>query len=197
MHFSPFITREKPESDNRRVTVDLSWPRGQAVNSVFASDTYMGTQFLLTYPSVDDITTKVISLGQGSKLYKLNISRAFRHINMDPSDYNKLGLKWGLFFFDTGLPFGFRHGSTIFQRVSDVVQFIMRQKGHSIINYIDDYISYGLPSNIKKSFSDLCDLLAQLGFAISIKKLVPPATMVTCLVVTIDTINATISVPPQ
>ena len=197
MHFSPFITREKPDSDNRRVIVDLSWPKGQAVNSGVASDTYMGTQFVLTYPSVDDITAKVISLGRGSKLYKVDISRAFRHINIDPSDYSKLGLKWGQFFFDTGLPFGFQHGSTIFLRVSDAVRFMMRQKGHSIINYIDDFVGYGLPSNIEKSFSDLCDLLVKLGFAISKKKLVPPSTKVTCLGVTIDTVNATISVPPE
>ena len=31
-HISRFLTREKPNSDNRRVIVDLSWPLGLSVN---------------------------------------------------------------------------------------------------------------------------------------------------------------------
>ena len=95
MHTSPFITTEKPDSRNRRVIVDLSWPRGHSVNAGVYPDKYLGTEFILTYPSVDDITAKVTQLGKGSLLYKVDISRAFRHLKMDPSDYNKMGLKWG------------------------------------------------------------------------------------------------------
>ena len=33
LHYSPFMTRHKPNSDNRRVILDLSWPRGESVNA--------------------------------------------------------------------------------------------------------------------------------------------------------------------
>ena len=32
-HMSPFMTREKPDSNTRHVIIDLSWPLGQSVNS--------------------------------------------------------------------------------------------------------------------------------------------------------------------
>ena len=33
LHYSPFMTRHKPNSENRRVILDLSWPRGESVNA--------------------------------------------------------------------------------------------------------------------------------------------------------------------
>ena len=32
-HISPFMTRHKPDSDRRRVIIDLSWPIGKSVNA--------------------------------------------------------------------------------------------------------------------------------------------------------------------
>ena len=64
MYSSPFIIRDKPDSDSRRVIVDLSWPKGQVVNSGVENDIIMSTKFLLIYPSIDDLTAKVIALGR-------------------------------------------------------------------------------------------------------------------------------------
>ena len=197
LHCSPFITREKPDSENRRVIVDLSWPKGNSVNDFVNSDEYMGTKFMLTFPSIDDITAQIIRLGHGCLLYKVDISRAFRHIKVDPSEYDKLGLNWEGFYFDSCLPFGFKHGSKIFQRTSDAVKYIMSNQNYDIINYIDDLIGFGLPSTVHNSYKYLCELLEKLGLTISSKKLFPPSTVVTCLGVQIDTVKGTISVPPE
>ena len=62
---------------------------------------YLGTKFLLIFPSVDDVTLQVTCFGRGCLLYKVDFSRTFRHIKMDPSEYNKLGLKWDGFYFDS------------------------------------------------------------------------------------------------
>ena len=32
-HVSPFMTREKPNAPNRRVVIDLSWPKNASVNA--------------------------------------------------------------------------------------------------------------------------------------------------------------------
>ena len=55
-HFSPFMTREKSGSDKRHVIVDLSWPRGASVNDGVDKDSYLATDFSLTFPTVDHIT---------------------------------------------------------------------------------------------------------------------------------------------
>ena len=73
-YISPFMTREKPDSEVRRTIVDLSWPEKFSVNVGVPKNTYLGSNFVLNYPSVDDIAKKIIELGPGSLLYKVDIS---------------------------------------------------------------------------------------------------------------------------
>ena len=111
-HTSPFMTREKPGAPQRRVIIDLSFPQGEAVNSNISKDQYLGTNFVWTLPSIDLITSKVRKLGKGSLLYKIDISRAFRHVKIDPRDYFLLGLKHQNYYPDTCLLFGQSWGFT-------------------------------------------------------------------------------------
>ena len=196
-HSSPFMTRAKPNSDRRRVIIDLSWPLGASVNAGIDKDSYLDSNFCLTFPTVDDITNELRKLGRGALLYKIDVSRAFCDVKVDPGDYDLLGLEWQGQYVDTCVPFGTRHGSQIFQCLSDAVRYIMRQKGYPIIDYIDDYIGVGVPSVASASFSALTHLMQDLGLTISQKKLVPPSTQVTCLGVLIDTVKGTISIPPE
>ena len=85
----------------------------------------------------------------------------------------------------------------LFQRLSDALHFIMAQKGFSVTNYIDDVIGHSVVSKSKASFDALTALLLELGFDISEKKVVQPATKVTCLGVDIDTVEFTVSIPPD
>ena len=39
--------------------------------------------------------------GRGSLLYKIDLSRAFRHIKLDPKDYNLLGLFLDIIYYDS------------------------------------------------------------------------------------------------
>ena len=195
LHVSPLMTRDKTSSANRRVIIDLSWPLEHSVNSGVGGDCYLGTESVLTYPSIDNITNKVLKLGKGCKIFKIDISRVFRHVPIDPGDLDLLGLYWEDYFLDQSLPFGFKHGSSIFQRMSDTLRFIMTQEGHSIWNYIDDFLCVSLPSKIDKTFNRLQELLAELGLSVSAKKLVPPSTRVTCLGIQVDTKNLSISIP--
>ena len=80
LHISPFMTREKSNSDNRRVIIDLSWPIGESVNAGEDPDKYLGVDFILSYPSVDNIVSEASKLGKGCQIFKVDISRAFRHV---------------------------------------------------------------------------------------------------------------------
>ena len=116
-HISPFMSREKPQSNNRWVIINLSCPLGQSVNSGIDKTSYVGTDFTLVLPTVDHITDRLKLLGRGADIYKIDISRAFRHIKVDPLDYNLLGLQRRHIYVDTCALFVSRHGSQIFQRV--------------------------------------------------------------------------------
>ena len=73
----------------------------------------------------------------------------------------------------------------------------MRQKGFTIIDYIDDYVGMGVPNVASAFYVALINLMVRLGLTISQSKLVPPATQVTCLGVLIDTVRGTIAIPPE
>ena len=86
LHVSPFMTREKPNAPHRRVIIDLSFPQGLSVNAGICRDSYLDTLFLLKLPTIDTITNQIKVLGKGCMLYKIDISRAFRHVKLDPRE---------------------------------------------------------------------------------------------------------------
>ena len=180
MHVSPLLVRDKQNSNSKRTIMDLSWPRGASVNDGVKKDVYLGTEYDLRYPSVDTITNSLKNLGTSAQMYKIDISRAFRHIKVDPADTDLLGIQFhDKYFLDRSVAFGFRHGSLIFQRCTDAIRYIMAQNGFpNLFNYIDDLIYTGLPSEIHSSFTFLKELLSELGLDISFKKLVPLSTSV-------------------
>ena len=196
-HISPFPTRRKPNSDNRRVIVDLSWPVGQSVNDGVPKDRYLNTYFDLNYPSVDNIVDKLKQLGDSALLFKIDISRAFRHLRIDPGDLELLGLKHDSYYIDETLVFGFRHGSVFFQRYTDAVRYIMDHKfGYpNLLNYCDDLIYPALPHEINGAYTSLLSLLHDLGLEVSEKKLVPPTSKAICLGIEIDVCNKNLSIP--
>ena len=199
LHVSPLMVRDKQDSSKKRTIMDLSWPKGASVNAHIQKDVYLGTQYVLNYPSIDSITDSLCKLGPAAKIYKVDISRAFRQIKIDPLDIDLLGLTFqNQYFIDKSVPFGYRNGSQIFQRCTDAIRFTMQQHGFPhLFNYIDDLIYTGLPSQIHSSYQFLLQLLQELGLDISQKKLVPPDTVVTCLGIQIDTVNRTLSIPHQ
>ena len=157
--------------------MDLSWPKGLSINNGVDKDTYLSTSYLLNYPSIDNITASLCKLGPAAQLFKIDISRAFRQIKIDPGDIDLLGMKFqDHYFLDLSVPFGYRHGSIIFQRCTDSIRHIMTKNGFpGLYNYIDDLIFTGLPSKIHPAYRFLQGLLEDLGLDISQKKLVPPA----------------------
>ena len=152
--------------------MDLIWPQGASLNAGIDKLTYLNSEFDLTFPTMDDITNELKQLGRGALLYKVYVSRAFRHIKIDRGDYDLLGLVWKGHYVNSCVPFGTSHGSQIFQCLNNAVRFIMHQKGFQLIDYIDDYI--GVTSVTRASCIALHDLMSDLGLTVSQKKLVAP-----------------------
>ena len=89
--------------------MDLSWPQGVSVKF-----SYLNSAFALTFPAVGGITSELKCLGCGALLYKIDVSRVFCHVKVDPGDYDLLGLYWEGYYVDSCVPFETRHGSQIF-----------------------------------------------------------------------------------
>ena len=118
-------------------------------------------------------------------------------MKIDPRDYDLLGLRWDVAFFDTCLPFGSRHGSQNFQHVGDAMRYTLRCHGYHVINYIDDFVGYSMPDAARCSYDCLRNIIEHLGLTISEKKLVAPTTSAVCLGVLIDTVKGTVAIPDE
>ena len=191
------MTRPKPNSHNRRVIIDLSWPKGASVNDGIEKNAYMGSEFKLTFPTIDNLTDELKKLGKGTHIYKVDVSQAFQHLNVDPFDYDLFDLQWHGAYIDQRIPFGCRHGSQFFQRTSDTIHYAMPRQGYDVVNYIDDFLGFGTPSVARQSFQTLIELMQELGLAISDKKLIHPTTQAVCLGVLVDTVSGTVSISPD
>ena len=154
----------------------------------------MDQGFILTVPTIDHVTKAIRKIGFIAKVDK---SRAFKHIPIDPKDINLLALFWNSYFIEKNLVFGFKQGSQIFQRCSDSIRYIMTRENHYILNYIDDYLIFGTKQQCTAAFHRLHELLDELGFTISHHKTVAPCNKVICLGILIDSENFTMSVPPE
>ena len=65
---------------------------------------------------MDDIVGHIAHSNDNLLLYKLDISRAFRNLRIDPLDYGVMGIHWDdQYFIDVSVAFGFKHGSVTFR----------------------------------------------------------------------------------
>ena len=196
-HVSPLLTRPK-NNDSRRVIVNLSYPEGRSVNSNIESEIYDGYAFDLSYPTIDNIVDEISKVGDNVLLYKLDISRAFRNLRIEPRDYGVMGLQWERkFYVDISVAFGYKHGSAQMQRLGDTIRHIMTSQQYAVFPYIDDIIGVQSAVNAQKAFDTLKALVDNLGLPINPKKLVSPAKQVVCMGILVDVENNILRIPEE
>ena len=194
LHTSPLMTRPK-DVTGRRIIVDLSWGDPNSVNAC-STEYYQGLEYVLKYPTIDIIVQRVRQLGPRAQIFKVDIERAFRNMPIDPRDARFLGLYWdGAYWIDRSIPFGFLHGSSCCQRVTDAVRYVVNSKGGNIFNYCDDFIGVDLPGDATRNFRILEQTLQDMGLPNNVKKRVEPTSVAICLGLCIDIIHGTVSIP--
>ena len=140
IHCSPVLTRPKDQGKHR-VILDLSYPRGLALNDQVDRSRFDGDLFCLRFPSIDDIVKEICSHKDDVVISKIDVARAFRNLRVDPANALKLCITWSNdIYIDVVVAFGWVHGSAAFQRVSEAVTFIMANAGVKMLAYIYDYI---------------------------------------------------------
>ena len=119
------------------VILDLSFG-DFSVNKAIIRDKFDASHYSLYLPGLDNLNS-LRDLGQSARLFKVDISRAFRNIPVDPADAIHLGIKWNdNFYIDKHLAFGAVHGTSIFECISNFIHFILAQHGFQVWNYIDN-----------------------------------------------------------
>ena len=114
----------KKHSDKWHLIVDLSHPKGHSVNDG------IDHACSLTYMKVDQLVQRVLLLGRGCQLAKIDIECAFHNVPVHPHNRHLLGLSWNrVWYIDTALPFGLRLAPKIFNALADAVEWIATHRG--------------------------------------------------------------------
>ena len=108
-----------------RLIVDLSHPEGESVN-----DSIQPELCSLQYVHMDHVVGKLIELGPGAKMAKLDVRSAYRIVPVHPQDRHLLGMMWdGKLYVDAALPFGLRSAPKIFTALADAIEWIAKSPG--------------------------------------------------------------------
>ena len=193
--WSPLMTR--PKEKGRRVILDLSYG-DNSVNKATSRDHFDNIHFQLKLPNLDVLIPHLEKLGSHAKLFKVDISRAFRNVRIDPTDSLHLGIYWqDKFYLDRNLPFGAVHGTAIFQRITDFIRFLMAQNGFTVYNYIDDMYACIHEDQTQEAFKLLQDVIVKLGLPLNEKKVLAPAKSMSIMGILIDVNKRTFSIPRE
>ena len=155
----------------------------------------------LKYITIDDAISYIVRLGPGTHLAKIDIKSAFRLLPVHAADRHLLGMQWkGAVFIDTCLPFGLRSAPKLFNTLADLLAWIMEQHGvQPLLHYLDDFLTIGPPNSNSCQrnldiIKQICDIL---GVPLALEKVEGPATSLSFLGITLDTVAMEAKLPTE
>lgn len=83
IRLSPLNSVPKKDTDERRIILDLCYPKGHSINDSISKDFYLGQKISLSYPNVDDLVNVIKVKGRGCLLFKRDLRRFYRQIGTD------------------------------------------------------------------------------------------------------------------
>ena len=174
---------------------DLSGPADQSVNSYASKD----------YCKYESISDAIALIQPGWFMAVVDLKSAYRSVHIRPDEQCITGLQWQfsgqkqpLTMCDTRLPFGSRNSPAIFNRITQAMARSLRQAGHHVVVYLDDFFVCG-PDFVscKATYDALILKLSNLGFQISWNKVVDPCQQLVFLGIQVDTMTGHLSLKPE
>lgn len=166
--------------DDWRIITDLSAPKGKSVNDLVKPPRFSLATF--------DRAAKWIR--KYKWIAKVDLKAAYRHIPIDPDNWELYGFEWnGEFFVDKYLCFGLNTAPWVFTQFTEAIVWIANERGIKlIIGYLDDFLIVAdTKEQCEYEYNLFLALLEELGFVSSPKKCIPPCQCLDFLGITIDT----------
>ena len=106
---SPMMTRPKKNSSDKRIIIDLSFPKGKSVNASIVKDDYLGEKFNFTLPTISTLSERLILTGPHAWIWTADLARAYRQLRVCPLSVPLLGIfLQDKLYLDIAPPFGCR-----------------------------------------------------------------------------------------
>ena len=193
LRVNPMMTRAKKDPGERRVILDLSFPDGAGVNSFIPKTLFDGGPYKLRLPTAIQFANLIAEMGAGCWLTKMDLSRAYRQLPMDPFDWALLGIHWeNSSYFDSSVSFGLRHGAMYCERVTQAIcHLCWVELVIMALAYIDDIVT---ACNL--TFEEACRryqlmlwIVRSLGLTLAENKCEGPRTQMVWIGVFFDSIK--------
>ena len=222
---APLATVPKKDSLLYRVITDCT-DAGYGINMWIAKHMYRGENWKLSLPTLDDIVDHIQATidtypGEDVLGAKLDLSRYFRNIFVDPGQTHLLGIGWkGKTYLDMAFSFGNRRAMVAAQRMSEAIAWVYRTRlpvapgkenprrsctcpdickcgGNRIKPYVDDFLEMFPRSLAIYLWNLLLDLVQELGLPLSSTPghVVPPSQQFLGLGWAFDLATNTVAVP--
>lgn len=196
-HVAPLMTRPKTGTQERRIIVDLSYPRSSNPNMHIEKNVVFGQSQVHVLPTINDVTRIVTSCGFDLVLRSLDIARAYRNFRLDPYDWPLSCIQVeGKFFIDICMPFGSRLSSLYMQKMSNMITRALADMGVNCLIYLDDaLVICPKGRDPERDFNTALSIVREMGLPLAWEKLISPAPVIRFLGVIIDVKQREIRIP--
>ena len=153
------------------------------------NDYMQSTAHKFKYSNVDDAVAISPPGGYGAVV---DISSAYRSVNLHPSNRQYCGFVWDCgegpqFYEDNCMCFGIKSACYLFNSITDFVRRYLYRYGVNCINYLDDFYIQGPDfKSCQNSQILLMNTLRHMGFNLNWKKATSPSHVTTYLGIEID-----------
>ena len=191
---SPLGIVPKKDPSEFRLIQHLSYAQGTSVN-----DNIPDAHSSVHYASISDAIAVLKSLGAGCFLAKTDLKSAFRIIQIHPSDFPLLGMKWdNQFYFDVCLPMGLSSSCQIFEAFSSSLEWISvhRFGASGVLHILDDFLFIArTEERCRTDLSNFLRMCDYLGVPIAQEKTCGPSQVIQFAGITLDSINQEARLP--
>lgn len=196
-HVSPLALIPKQEPGKFRLIHNLSYPRDNSVNSAIPRE-----HTTVSYETLDAALEWVLAYGEGSLIAKVDIEEAYRIIPIHPESFHLLGFTWrNKWYFDRFLPFGLSYSCQLFERFSNAIQWILKERYGvpAMTHILDDYMFYGPPRDdtCMVSVNTFMHVAKILNIPIKANKTVHPTTCAVLYGIEVDSIRMEARLPHE
>ncbi|PPQ82917.1 hypothetical protein CVT24_008668, partial [Panaeolus cyanescens] len=158
------VTRKRNPA-KRRLINHLSWPNKRSVNDGI-SDSEAAIQYDLFERAVEDL----VASGPFSRMAKLDLKEAFRHVPIRPEDWHHLGFSWrGKLYYCVVLTFGLRSAPYIFNMFAEALHWIIQRHIPSRLrHYLDDFLLTFQPGTPLSICTEAVEWVIGLGHSLGL-----------------------------
>ena len=176
-HYCPAVRSVDLESSQRISSLESGDSLSISLTQRWECQLWYPKTFVLTYVHYSQrCCSKILTLGTGSLLAKIDIKSAFWLLPVHPADRHLLGIKWnGEVYLDCCLPFGLRSAPRLFNILADLglLEWILKQQGVlHCFHYLDDFLTIGPPesSACQQNLGIIKQVCEWLGIPLALEK---------------------------